>query len=120
MKNEQRPIVVAIAYSAVTKESVNHVYSYKDSKYYSVSCADVTSSANVYDYTRKCYVSVNVSGDKYNLYDYGERKYIDLTIRENDFEGYDYSSRKHFSGKISGNAIDLYDYQESKYFSYSI
>ena len=120
MKKEQRPVVVAIAYSLETKKNVSSVFSFADGKYFNVSCNGASAAMNVYDYNRSCHISVSTNGNRYSLYDYGESCHVDLKINGERFEGYDYGSSNFFNGTIRGNSIEFYDYEVGRYFSYSV
>ena len=107
----------SIAYIAAKLSGSNssHVYDYSNSKFLNFSGSANSSSVNVYDFDRSCYIT----GSPTSLFDYGNSAHIQLSMNGNKFTGYDYDSGNHFSGTIRGNSINLYDYETSSFYDYS-
>lgn len=120
MKKHTQRAVVYIAGKLISQSSSSSIYSFKDSKFFSIEGTVTKANISIYDYELKCYVSGNGSSNAFSLYHFGNKKFIDLQINGKEFSGYDYDSGKHFSGNVNGNAISLYDYEFSQFFDFTL
>jgi hypothetical protein len=121
MDNSQRLAISFIAGTLVDQNNPSSVYDYQTASYSNYSGQVDEDRINIYDYSRRCYITGNNNGYKYSLYDYGAKNYVDFEIEEDGkFKGYDYFSRKYYSGYVRSRNISFYDYETSAYYNFSV
>ena len=116
MNANSRACVACIAAAIASGSTPRSVYDYSQQKHISISGSATTSSVNIYDYDRGCYIS----GNSNSFYDYGTGSYVSLKVNGNQFQGYDYDEGHSYEGEISNKSVSIYDYGESTYFQYKV
>ena len=116
MNANSRACVACIAAAIASGSTPQSVYDYSQGKYIPISGSATTSSVNIFDYARGCYIS----GTSTSFYDYGTESYISLSVNGNQFQGYDYDKGYSYKGTISNGSVSIYDYGESTYFQYRV
>jgi hypothetical protein len=112
---KRRAIAYMVAKATDIDKEISAIYDYKESAYFNFS-GTLQDQVNLYDHSRSCYITGNLS----SLYDYGTNTYMNLEIDAQNFKGYDYESNTYYSGNIAGGSISFYDYEDSSYYNFSV
>ena len=59
----------------------------------------------LFDYVRRCHVTVSGDGQTFTLHDFGTRGLVALTIDDSRFNGFDHLSRQQFHGSVTGDSV---------------
>lgn len=117
MEDNKRACFAVVAATIVNKRQYNGVYDYHQSRHFSVSCSNVTTSTpNFYDYNRGGVVSGNAQG----MYDYATSSHVSINMNGNRVDCYDYESSTHVIFTVNGSNVGVYDYATSSHYNYTV
>ncbi|MEZ4200511.1 MAG: hypothetical protein R3B69_02890 [Candidatus Paceibacterota bacterium] len=117
MDERLRYVAAAIALAHSNERNIRSVYSYTDSKYYSVDVKIDDDRVKGFDYTE----NHHFDGRMPNLYHYGMSNHFQFKNKgDGRYSGFDYSKNCHFGVTVRSKSADLYDYGVGSYFSFSL
>lgn len=94
------------------------IYDHADNSWYLYSGSVAPGRANIYDYSRSCFVGG--TGTPLSLYDYGDSAFVRLQLNGDTFRGYDFGAKHFYLGRLANSNVTIYDFGRSIWRQFSI